>query len=36
MSAYVPMAGKEFVEPGWKAAEEYRDYIHPRAPTYRG
>jgi predicted pyridoxine 5'-phosphate oxidase superfamily flavin-nucleotide-binding protein len=35
-SAYVPVAGKAFVEPGWKSADEYRDYVHPRAPTYRG
>ncbi|HWA19337.1 MAG TPA: pyridoxamine 5'-phosphate oxidase family protein [Devosia sp.] len=35
-SPYIPAAGKEYVEPGWKSADEYRDYIHPRAPTYRG
>jgi uncharacterized protein len=35
-SAYIPHAGKDFVEPGWKSADEYRDYVHPRAPTYRG
>jgi predicted pyridoxine 5'-phosphate oxidase superfamily flavin-nucleotide-binding protein len=35
-SPYIPAAGQEFVEPGWKSADEYRDYIHPRAPTYKG
>jgi predicted pyridoxine 5'-phosphate oxidase superfamily flavin-nucleotide-binding protein len=35
-SQYAPRAGSEFVEPGWKADDEFRDAIHPRAPTFRG
>jgi predicted pyridoxine 5'-phosphate oxidase superfamily flavin-nucleotide-binding protein len=35
-SPYVPAAGTDFVEPAWKSADEFRDVVHPRAPTYRG
>ena len=35
-SVFVPRAGCDFVEPGWKNAEEFRDAVHPRAPTWRG
>ena len=35
-SVYAPRAAEDFVEPGWKSAEEFRDVIHPRAPTFRG
>jgi predicted pyridoxine 5'-phosphate oxidase superfamily flavin-nucleotide-binding protein len=35
-SPYIPKAGEEFVEPGWKSADEFRDAIHPRAPTFKG
>jgi predicted pyridoxine 5'-phosphate oxidase superfamily flavin-nucleotide-binding protein len=35
-SPYVPKAGQEFVEPAWKGFDEYRDVVHPRAPTFRG
>jgi predicted pyridoxine 5'-phosphate oxidase superfamily flavin-nucleotide-binding protein len=35
-SAYVPKPGQDFVEPAWKDYDEFRDVVHPRAPTYRG
>lgn len=35
-SPYVPKAGSDFVEPAWKSFDEFRDVVHPRAPTYRG
>ncbi|MEQ1771258.1 MAG: pyridoxamine 5'-phosphate oxidase family protein [Devosia sp.] len=35
-SPYVPIAGQDFVEPGWKSSETYREHVHPRAPTFRG
>ena len=35
-SPFIPKPGENFVEPGWKSAEEFADAIHPRAPTYRG
>jgi hypothetical protein len=35
-SPFVPRAGNEFNEPGWKSDEAFHDVIHPRAPTYRG
>jgi uncharacterized protein len=35
-SPYIPEAGKDFVEPGWKSADDFAPYVHPRAPTFRG
>jgi predicted pyridoxine 5'-phosphate oxidase superfamily flavin-nucleotide-binding protein len=35
-SPFVPRAGEEFNEPGWKGDDAFCDVIHPRAPTYRG
>jgi predicted pyridoxine 5'-phosphate oxidase superfamily flavin-nucleotide-binding protein len=35
-SPYIPKAGQEFVEPAWKDYDEFRDVVHPRAPTWRG
>lgn len=35
-SPYIPKAGQDFVEPAWKSDDEFRDVVHPRAPTYRG
>jgi uncharacterized protein len=35
-SAFVPHAGEDFVEPGWKADDAFCDVIHPRAETFRG
>ena len=35
-SSFVPRPGEEFVEPGWKSDDAFRDVIHPRAPTFLG
>jgi len=35
-SIYAPRAGCEFPEPRWKSFEEFKDYVHPRQPTFRG
>ncbi len=35
-SPYVPKAGADLLEPAWKSYDEFRDVVHPRAPTYRG
>lgn len=35
-SAYVPHAGEDFVEPGWKSDDAFADAVHPRADTFRG
>jgi len=35
-SPYIPEPGKPFVEPGWKSDGEFKDWVHPRAPTFRG
>ena len=35
-SPFVPRAGEDFVEPGWKSDEALSDAVHPRAETYRG
>jgi predicted pyridoxine 5'-phosphate oxidase superfamily flavin-nucleotide-binding protein len=35
-STYIPTAGREFVEPAWKGYDEFKDRVHPRAPTFRG
>ena len=35
-SPFVPKAGEDFVEPGWKSDDAFCDAIHPRAETYRG
>ena len=35
-SPFAPKPGSDFVEPGWKRDDEFRDVIHPRALTYRG
>ena len=35
-SPYIPKAGEDFVEPGWKSADVYRDVVHKRAPTFKG
>jgi predicted pyridoxine 5'-phosphate oxidase superfamily flavin-nucleotide-binding protein len=35
-SPFIPHAGEEFVEPGWKSDDAFCDVIHPRAETYRG
>lgn len=35
-SPYIPVASQDYVEPGWKSADVFRDFVHPRAPTFRG
>ena len=35
-SKYVPAAGCDPVEPAWKGFDDFKDYVHPRAPTTRG
>lgn len=35
-SAFVPHAGQELVEPGWKSDDAFCDVVHPRAETFRG
>lgn len=35
-SQYVPQPGKEPVEPAWKGFADFKDYVHPRQPTFRG
>jgi predicted pyridoxine 5'-phosphate oxidase superfamily flavin-nucleotide-binding protein len=35
-SPFVPKPGEDFIEPGWKHADEFADAIHPRADTFRG
>ena len=35
-SPYIPQPGHDFVEPAWKEFDEFRDVVHPRAPTFRG
>jgi hypothetical protein len=35
-SQYIPAAGKEPVEPAWKGFADFKDYVHPRQPTFRG
>jgi predicted pyridoxine 5'-phosphate oxidase superfamily flavin-nucleotide-binding protein len=35
-SPFVPHAGEDLVEPGWKSDDAFCDVIHPRAETFRG
>jgi hypothetical protein len=35
-SPYIPEAGKDFVEPGWKSADAFAPYVHRRAATFKG
>jgi predicted pyridoxine 5'-phosphate oxidase superfamily flavin-nucleotide-binding protein len=35
-SPFIPHAGEDFAEPGWKGDDAFCDVIHPRAETYRG
>jgi uncharacterized protein len=35
-SSYVPRAGCEAREPAWKGFADFKDYVHPRQPTFRG
>jgi predicted pyridoxine 5'-phosphate oxidase superfamily flavin-nucleotide-binding protein len=35
-SVYAPRPGCEPPEPAWKSFEAFKDYVHPREPTFRG
>jgi uncharacterized protein len=35
-SKYVPQPGCDPVEPAWKGFADFKDYMHPRQPTFRG
>ncbi len=35
-SVYAPRAGREPPEPRWKSFPDFKDYVHPRQPTWKG
>lgn len=35
-SIYAPRAGSEPPEPAWKDFADFKDYVHPRQPTFKG
>jgi len=35
-SQYVPQPGCDPVEPAWKGFADFKDYVHPRQPAFRG
>jgi uncharacterized protein len=35
-SIYAPCPGGDFPEPKWKQFADFKEYIHPRQPTFRG
>jgi uncharacterized protein len=35
-SIYAPRAGCDPPEPAWKEFSEFKDFIHPRQPTFKG
>jgi hypothetical protein len=35
-SAYAPRASCEPPEPAWKGFADFKDYMHPRQPTFKG
>jgi uncharacterized protein len=35
-SIYAPRADSDFPEPKWKEFADFKNYIHPRQPTFRG
>jgi predicted pyridoxine 5'-phosphate oxidase superfamily flavin-nucleotide-binding protein len=35
-SVYAPRPGCEFPEPKWKGFADFKDYVHPRQPTFTG
>jgi uncharacterized protein len=35
-SKYTPRAGCEPPEPGWKGFDDFKDFVHPRQPTFKG
>jgi uncharacterized protein len=35
-SVYVPQAGCDAPEPAWKGFDSFKDFVHPRQPTFKG
>jgi hypothetical protein len=35
-SIYAPRSGYEAPEPAWKQFDDFKGYIHPRQPTFKG
>ena len=35
-SIYTPRSGGEIPEPAWKDFADFKDYVHPRQPTFKG
>ena len=35
-STYAPRSGCEAPDPAWKKFADFKDYIHPRQPTFKG
>ena len=35
-SIYTPRSGGEILEPAWKDFADFKDYVHPRQPTFKG
>jgi predicted pyridoxine 5'-phosphate oxidase superfamily flavin-nucleotide-binding protein len=35
-SIYTPCAGQDAPEPAWKGFADFKDFIHPRQPTFKG
>ena len=35
-SIYAPRPGCEPPEPAWKGFDDFKDYVHPRQPTFKG
>jgi predicted pyridoxine 5'-phosphate oxidase superfamily flavin-nucleotide-binding protein len=35
-SIYTPRAGEDAPEPAWKGFADFKDFIHPRQPTFKG
>ena len=35
-SIYAPRPGGDFPEPKWKQFADFKDFVHPRQPTFRG
>lgn len=36
VSTYTPVEGREPLEPPWKGWDKFKDYVHPRQPTWKG
>jgi predicted pyridoxine 5'-phosphate oxidase superfamily flavin-nucleotide-binding protein len=35
-SVYVPRSGEDAPEPAWKGFADFKDFVHPRQPTFKG